>query len=102
MKKIWKRICEVNKIDNATPERLTLKAVEELGEYAETIHWETGYKKTSKSKKEIKDDQLQEGVDVIICILASLDKQGNSYSDIKKMFDKKITKWAKKYEGTEV
>lgn len=102
MKKIWTRIGEVNKIDNATSERLVLKAVEELGEYAETLHWESGYKKTDKSKKEIKEDQLQEGVDVIICILASLDKQGNSYKDIKKMFNKKITKWAKKYDGTEV
>lgn len=102
MELIWERILQANKKDNATPEKLTLKLVEELGEFAQALHWESGYKKTDKSLEEIKENQLEEGCDVIICIMAALAQQGHDYDSIKDMLNKKITKWMKKYDGQEV
>lgn len=101
MERIWKRIIDVRKYDKATAEQLTLKLVEELGEFAETLHWESGYKKTDLSIVEIKENQLEEGCDVIICIMAALSAKGFDYESTIKMMDKKIDKWMRKH-GNEI
>jgi NTP pyrophosphatase (non-canonical NTP hydrolase) len=97
-KKLLKLITKTNKIEQATSERLTLKATEELGELAEAIHWSNGYKKTNKSQQEITNAILEEGVDTIICILAVMDKEGVDFKNFDKEFIKKITRWEKKLD----
>jgi NTP pyrophosphatase (non-canonical NTP hydrolase) len=97
-KKLLKLITKTNKIEQATSERLTLKAIEELGELAEAINWRNGYKKTPKTEQEITDAILEEGIDTIICVLAVMDKEGVDFKKFDKKFIKKATKWKKKLE----
>lgn len=88
-------IHDVNFRDGASKERLTLKALEELGELAEAINWETGYKNTDKTPREINVEQTKECIDVLVCIIAILDKIGATDDTIKKYYKKKIDKWEK-------
>lgn len=97
-KKLLKLVKETNKIEQATSERLTLKATEELGELAEAIHWSNGYKKTKKTEQEITDAILEEGIDTIICILSAMDKEGVDFKKFDKEFIRKTIKWRKKLE----
>jgi len=98
MNKEFKKVQEVNLVDDASSERLIVKGLEEFGEFAQAINWLTGYKKTNKSKEEILDEIAEEGVDTIICVLAAMDKAGVEYDRIKKFFPIKIKKWRNKFE----
>ncbi|GAH12987.1 unnamed protein product [marine sediment metagenome] len=93
MKKVYKRIKKVIHKDVGSPEILTLKAVEELGELAASLFHEIGYKQTNKPKKDIRENQLEETVDVILCMLGVLEKKGFTYDQIIKQLNKKIGKW---------
>jgi NTP pyrophosphatase (non-canonical NTP hydrolase) len=93
MKNIYKRIEKVAHKDIGSPEILALKAVEELGELAASLFHEIGYKQTNKSKEAIRENQLEEAVDVMVCMLGVLKKKGFTYDEIKTQFGKKIGKW---------
>ena len=93
MKNIYKRIEKVAHKDVGSAEILALKAVEELGELAASLFHEIGYKQTNKPKKNIRENQLEEAVDVMICMLGILKKKGFTWKEIANQFDKKIDKW---------
>lgn len=97
-KKLLKLITETNKLEPASTQILTLKALEELGELAEAMHWKSGYKKTNKTEEEIKAAIYEEGIDTIICVLSVLDKEGIDSKTFEKTFTKKVNKWRKKLE----
>lgn len=93
MKKIYKRIQKVANKDVGTPEILALKAVEELGELAASLFHEIGYKQTNKPKKDIRENQLEEAVDVIACMFGVLEKKGFTWKEITNQLEKKVGKW---------
>ena len=93
MKKEFKRIEKVAKKDVGSAQILALKAVEELGELAASLFHEIGYKQTNKSKKDIRNNQLEEAVDVIICMFGVLKKKEFTWEEIKDQLNKKIDKW---------
>jgi len=93
MKKIYKKIQSLSQRDVADAKGLTLKSMEELGELVQALLHENGYKQTTKSKKDIKENQLEEACDVIICMFGVLDKLGFSYKEITNMLEKKADKW---------
>jgi len=95
MKEAYKRIEKIAPKDVASPELLALKASEELGELAAALFHDLGYKKTNKTKKEIKENILEEGVDNLVCVLGVLQKKGFEYKDIVKKLHKKLDKWEK-------
>lgn len=86
MKKIYKKIQSLSKQD------------EELGELVQALLHENGYKPNNKSLADIKENQLEEACDVIICMFGVLDKLGFSYKQITAMLNKKSNKWEKVLE----
>lgn len=92
-KKALKLVKKPNSIDEASFERLLVKATEELGELAEAINWKNNYKKTNKSPKEISKLVNEESIDVIVCMLAIIDKNNPNHKKINKYFKKKVKKW---------
>jgi NTP pyrophosphatase (non-canonical NTP hydrolase) len=101
MKEIYEKIQFLSRRDVADAKGLTLKSMEELGELVQALLHENGYKPNDKTFKEIKDNQLEELCDVIICMLGVADKLGFTYQDIKKMMNKKANKWEKVLEKRE-
>ena len=95
MKDIYKKIQSVSKRDVADAKGLTLKSMEELGELVQALLHENGYKPNNKSLKDIKENQLEELSDVIICMLGVADKLGFSYKQILNMLELKTNKWEK-------
>lgn len=96
MKNIYNKIKKVAKNDGATPERLLVKSMEELGELAEAVNWLNQYKHTNKTREEIIDACAEEGVDVMICIMAIFDKLNIDDAIIDNFFDEKLKKYKKK------
>jgi NTP pyrophosphatase (non-canonical NTP hydrolase) len=94
--KIYNKLKKIAVHDDVTPERLLCKSTEELGELAEAINWFNNYKKTDKSHDEIIKACLEEGVDVMICVMTIFEKLGIDDNDINKMFDKKLLKYQNK------
>jgi NTP pyrophosphatase (non-canonical NTP hydrolase) len=101
MKKIYLRIQELSHRDVADAKGLLVKSMEELGELAAALLNENGYKPTDKSPKDIRENQLEEACDVIICMLGILDKQNFTIDEIKEMMKKKADKWEKVLEKRE-
>jgi hypothetical protein len=93
MKEIYEKISEIAAKDSGSTEILALKAVEELGELVVSLFHEIGYKRTDKNEEDVRDNQLEEGVDVIVCMIAILAKKGFTYKQIKKKAIKKTDKW---------
>lgn len=94
-KKLLGIVGEINPHDDATIERLVLKATEELGELAEAINWKNNYKNTEKSPEDIDNSITEEAIDVIICMIAILEKNGATPEHSKEYFKKKTKKWKK-------
>jgi len=101
MKEIYEKIQKLSKRDVADAKGLTLKSMEELGELVQALLHENGYKPNNKSLKDIKDNQLEELVDVIICMFGVADKLGFTYKQIINKLDKKAGKWEKVLEKRE-
>lgn len=93
MKDIYKKIQSLSERDVADAKGLTLKAMEELGELVAALLHENGYKPTNKSAKAIRDNQLEELCDVIICMMGVADKKGFTYKQIVNELNKKSDKW---------
>lgn len=101
MKKIYTKIQSLSERDVADAKGLTLKAMEELGELVAALLHENGYKPTDKSAKDIRENQLEEACDVIICMFGVLEKKKFDYVEIKEMLNKKSDKWEKVLEKRE-
>ena len=95
MKEIYEQIQSLSRRDVADAKGLTLKSMEELGELVQALLHENGYKPNNKKLKDIKDNQLEELCDVIICMLGVADKLGFEYHQIKTMLGLKANKWEK-------
>jgi len=93
MIEIYKKIKTISEHDVADANGITLKAMEELGELVAALLHENGYKSTNKSPKDIRDNQLEEACDVIICMLGVLQKKKFTYKQIIEMLEKKSNKW---------
>jgi NTP pyrophosphatase (non-canonical NTP hydrolase) len=93
MKKIYKKIQSLSNRDVADAKGLTLKAMEEMGELVQALLHENGYKPNNKSKKEIRYNQKEEIVDVMICMMGVADKLGFTYKELLEMFILKTDKW---------
>ncbi|MFW5847806.1 MAG: hypothetical protein ACOCVF_02720 [bacterium] len=96
MKKLIQRIKEVSENDEASAEQLALKGMEELGELAAGLFMDSGYKRTTLTEQEVKENILEEVIDVIICMLAILERKNLLNEEaVEEMFNKKIKKWNK-------
>lgn len=95
---VYKFIKKLANKDGADAEKLTLKAMEELGELSTALLQESGYKSTKKSKKLVKLNQLEEACDVIICMMGIIEKKGWSHEQIINMLGMKSKKWEKTLE----
>ena len=93
MKKLFEIIKLYSQNDVSNAEDYTLKSMEELGELVRALFHENGYKPTNKSIEDIKENQLEEACDVIICMFGVLNKLGFSYDETIKMLNKKSDKW---------
>lgn len=101
MKEIYKKIQSLSKRDVADAKGLTLKSMEELGELVQALLHENGYKPNNKSLKAIKENQLEEVCDVMICMVGVLNELGFGYNQMIAMLDKKTDKWEKVLEKRE-
>jgi len=98
MKEIYKKIQKLSKRDVADAKGLTLKSMEELGELVQALLHENGYKPNNKSKKAIKENQKEEIVDVMICMLGVANELGFTYKELLEQFELKTDKWEKVLE----
>ena len=72
--------------------------MEELGELVQALLHEKGYKPNNKKLKDIKDNQLEEIADVILCMFGVADKLGFEYHQLKTKLGLKSLKWEKVLE----
>lgn len=92
------RIYELSKKENKiipSIDKRILKMVEELGELAGAQLCKDNSFNKSKSSH---PDTLEEGVDALICDLDVLFGSEYSLEQIQEMIDKKVEKWAKKFD----
>ena len=101
MKEIYKKVQKLSKRDVADAKGLTLKSMEELGELVQALLHENGYKPNDKSLKDIKDNQVEEIADVILCMFGVADKLGFTYKQLVEKLDLKSDKWKKVLEKRE-
>jgi phosphoribosyl-ATP pyrophosphohydrolase len=100
-KEVYEFVQKLSEKDVADADGLTLKSMEELGELVAALLHEKGYKPNNKSKDDIRENQLEEACDVIICMLGVLDKKKFTYKQIIKMLERKTKKWEKVLEKRE-
>ena len=95
MKKQFKQISKINKIDKASHSDRLCKLFEECGELAQGVNKTIGRKVHKKSKQEILDNICEEGADVIQNVFCLLDGYGIKYEDIEKTLSEKNSVWSK-------
>ena len=95
MKEIFEKIQLLSERDVADAKGLTLKSMEELGELVQALLHENGYKPNNKSLEDIRENQLEEACDVIICMFGVLNELGFDYPSVKRMLNLKTDKWGK-------
>jgi NTP pyrophosphatase (non-canonical NTP hydrolase) len=95
MKKLFREVKELNKLDEVGPEFRLAKLFEESGELARAVNMDLGRKKHNLSKKEVKAEIAEEAADTIQCIFSLIDYYGITHKDVKKNFKKKNAKWKK-------
>jgi NTP pyrophosphatase (non-canonical NTP hydrolase) len=101
MKEIYKKVQKLSKRDVADAKGLTLKSMEELGELVQALLHENGYKPNNMKLKDIKDNQLEEIADVVLCMFGVADKLGFTYKQLVDKLDLKSDKWEKVLEKRE-
>jgi len=93
MKEFYKRFTENVKLESYPSPMMCLKALEELGELAEVMHWITGYKPNDKTEEEIKYGIAEEVCDVINCVMTVAHKEGIDAELLNEVFEAKLKKW---------
>jgi NTP pyrophosphatase (non-canonical NTP hydrolase) len=98
MKKFYKKFKKNSEKETYSSAMMCLKATEELGELAEIMHWLSGYKKTNKTEKEIKEAIAEEVCDVLNCIMCIAHKEGVDAELMESMMNTKFKKWENNIE----
>jgi NTP pyrophosphatase (non-canonical NTP hydrolase) len=88
-----KRILKLSPKEKKTIDERFMKLNEEIGEIAIAILQSRGLKHTNKSKKEIKENILEEICDSIIVLLSMAGYFKYTDRQIKIMIHKKLDKW---------
>lgn len=91
----WNKIRKLSATEVADSSKRFVKLMEEVGEFSAAYLEADGFKvsKTSKTKEELREHLLEEGVDSLIMILDILAKEGYSFDDIRDMMDLKLDVW---------
>lgn len=92
------KILRVAKKETKTRDEQFIKLQEEIGEIAVAILHSRGLKNTSKTKKEINDNILEEICDSIIVLYSLASAYKFTKKDIDKMISKKILKWEARFK----
>jgi len=88
-----KRILKLSPKEKKTIDERFMKLNEEIGEIAIAILQSRGLKHTNKSKKEIKENILEEICDSVIVLFSMASAYKFTECQIKKMINKKLDKW---------
>ena len=95
MKKIFKQIQKLNKLDKAGVPEALCKLAEEFGELAQVLNKTIGRKPHTLTEKQIQDNIIEECADVIQNVFCIADKRGIPLKKIKKALKSKNKKWKK-------
>jgi hypothetical protein len=95
MDKLFKRIQDYSKLEIGAIEKRYVKLMEELGEWSAAYLEADGFKipKTPKTREELEDHVLEEGVDTMIMVIDILFKQGFYKHDILSKMSDKLDAW---------
>jgi len=96
MKKIYKEVQDINKLDPATHAERLGKLFEEAGELATEVNKTNGRKKHKNTNEEIKNNIKEEAADVIQNVFSIIDGFGIEYQEIVDQIKKKNKKWKSK------
>lgn len=96
---VLKRLEAISKLDSQTVLPVIIKAGEEFGELCAAVLKKQACSNASASSE---DNDLEEGIDVIMCILDYLLKAGYSLAQMNTMMNIKLTKWANKIIPTDL
>lgn len=86
MKKVYKEIQRINKLDPATPELRLCKLLEESGEFSRAVNMKLGRKATELTPEQILDEIKEEAADTIQCLLSFADSYDLDYNHFKDEF----------------
>jgi NTP pyrophosphatase (non-canonical NTP hydrolase) len=86
MKKVYKEIQRINKLDPATPTLRLCKLFEEAGEFAQAVNKKLGRKVVNETEQEVLDLIKEEAADTIQCLLSFADSYDLGYSHFKDEF----------------
>lgn len=89
-------IREISKRDNKSIQRRLIKLMEEVGELATEINLLDGDFHKKRTKEELHNNIIEEGVDSLICAVDILVKQGATEEEIVSIIKRKCAKWAQK------
>lgn len=95
MNNLWEKILRLSEQENGDLAKRFVKLTEEVGEFSAAFLEEDGFKiqKTSKTKEELREHVLEEGVDTIIMVLDIFANKGFSSEEITNMMEKKLISW---------
>jgi len=86
MKKVYKEIQRINKLDPATPTLRLCKLFEEAGEFAQAVNKKLGRKVVNETEQEVIGFIKEEAADTIQCLLSFADFYDLGYSYFKDEF----------------
>lgn len=86
---------EEHKGGKKTLDKKAIKLLEESGEFAAAYLMHVGSKGTKKSAEAVRDNLLEEGIDIMLVISSILMRFDFSIDEIAEMFEKKMDKWEK-------
>lgn len=95
MKKVFKDIQRINKLDPATPSERLCKLFEESGELAQAVNKKIGRKVVTETDDEIRDLILEEASDTIQCVISLIDSWDITYDEVVEKIKSKNIKWEK-------
>ncbi len=95
MKKVFKDIQRINKLDPATPSERLCKLFEESGELAQAVNKKIGRKVVTETDDEIRDLILEEASDTIQCVISLIDNWDITYDEVVEKIKSKNIKWEK-------
>lgn len=90
---VWDSVCSISSLEQKGLIERGLKLGEEFGELSAEILKFTGYKNTTESESQIKENILLESTDCLIMVLDIMKKMDFTKEEICKMADKQINKW---------
>lgn len=97
--KVLKRLEAISSLDSQTVLPVIIKAGEEYGELCAAVLKKQNCSNVSQSAD---DNDLEEAIDTIMCLLDYLLKSGYTFVQMNEMMNFKLTKWANKVTPTDL